>query len=69
MINIGVSDLWFNTDKTEALNPMINDIFDGYDEEKLQDLAENFIINLSMAGVDTSNLNSMILIEDFYNRV
>lgn len=68
MINAGVSDLWFNYEKTLAEETTDKE-FLGYDYTELAKIAEEFIASLALAGVDTSELNAEVLIDDFENRI
>lgn len=71
-INNGISDLYFNHDKSEAENPPVHNRgqpaqFGGYDETLLGLNAGNFVLMLEIAGVQNIPTTDE-LIADFYSR-
>lgn len=68
-INTGVSDLWFNHDKSNAIVKNAKGEYEGYALIELSQIADDFIVMLSLAGVDIGNLSAEVLIADFYKRL
>lgn len=67
-MNDGISDLWFNHDKSAAENPKgPKGEFAGYDESRLNECAETFRNMLRMAGIAPPSVED--LIADFEARI
>ncbi len=66
-VNGDISDLFFNHDVSDAVTTDATGAFDGYDVEKLREIASNFIGYLERLGVDSPTPDA--LVQNFINRV
>lgn len=66
-IDQNISDLFFNTDLSDAVMQDEKGMFVGYDETKLQDEALMFLGSLTRLNIDVPTSDD--LIENFYSRL
>lgn len=68
MINTEISDLFFNTDMSQAVIYDKNRRFERYNTEKLLDIASDFLSNISsITNIELPN--NQELVNDFFARL
>ena len=67
IVNTDISDLFFNYDLTEAKVYHQNGVFSHFNEDKLFEIAKEFLNSLRRLGIECPTARQ--LIDDFFERI